>query len=47
MLLRRLEGRAAIRARGTFGTDASRDKVLAIYDEAAEALVKQINRRGA
>jgi hypothetical protein len=47
LLLRRVEeARAAIRSRGKFGDDASRDKILAIYDEAAEELAKRINQRG-
>ncbi len=47
LLVRRLEeARAAIRSRGKFGGDASRDKVLAVYDEAAAELAKRIGRRG-
>jgi hypothetical protein len=47
LLLRRLEqAKEEIRARGKFGDDAARDKILAIYDETAKELVKRINQRG-
>jgi hypothetical protein len=47
LLLRRMEeAREAIRSRGKFGDDAARDKILAIYDEAAREVVKRIKQRG-
>jgi hypothetical protein len=35
-----------IRARGKFGDDTARDKVLAIYEETSRELVKRIGQRG-
>jgi hypothetical protein len=47
LILRRLEeAREAIRARGKFGADGSRDKVLAIYDETTRGVVGRLGRRG-
>ena len=47
LMLRRLEeAKEEIRARGKFGGDAARDKILAIYDETAKDLVKRIGQRG-
>ena len=44
---RRLEAaRDEIRSRGKFGDDASRDKILAIYDETARELAAWIKQRG-
>jgi hypothetical protein len=46
-LLKRLEqATEEIRARGKFGDDAARDKILAIYDETAKDLTKRISQRG-
>ena len=39
------EGMADIRARGTFSNDAARDRVLALYEEAAKDLIARINQR--
>jgi hypothetical protein len=47
LMLRRLEeATEEIRARGKFGDNASRDKVLAVYDEAAGEVVKRLGQRG-
>ena len=47
LMLRRLEeAKEEIRSRGKFGGDASRDRLLAIYDETAKGLVKRISQRG-
>jgi hypothetical protein len=40
------DAREEIRARGKFADDASRDQILAIYDETSKELVKRINQRG-
>jgi hypothetical protein len=46
LMLRRLEeAKEEIRARGKFDDNAARDKILAIYDEAAKELVKRISQR--
>ncbi len=47
-LLRQMEeARADVRARGRFSGDAARDKLLTLYDEAAEELTRRVNQRGA
>jgi len=46
-LLRELEeAREAVRKRGLFTTAQARDKVLALYQQAAKDVVESINRRG-
>jgi hypothetical protein len=46
-LLRQVEeGRADIRAKGRFSTPKARDRIIGIYDAAAEDLRTRINRRG-
>ena len=46
-LLNQMEdGRADIRARGKFSSDAARDKLLAMYDDAMRDLAEQIGKRG-
>jgi hypothetical protein len=40
------EGQAEIRKRGTFSNDAARDKVLALYEEAARDLRERMRKRG-
>jgi len=45
-LLKQMEdGRDDIRARGTFSSDAARDKMLGTYNEAIRTLAEQIGRR--
>jgi hypothetical protein len=47
LLLRRLEQAVEeIRARGKFGDDAARARIIAIYDDTAKDLTKRIARRG-
>ncbi|MCE9560612.1 MAG: CehA/McbA family metallohydrolase [Planctomycetes bacterium] len=47
LLLRRMEeAREEIRSRGKFGDNASRDKILAIYEETTKDLVQRIKQRG-
>jgi len=47
LLLKRVEESwAAIRARAKFGEGASRDRILAIYNETTKELVKRIGQRG-
>lgn len=46
-LLRRLEeARSQIRLRGKFGDDATRDRILSLYDETHRDLVRRISQRG-
>jgi hypothetical protein len=40
------EGQAEIRKRGRFSSDQARDKLLALYEQAAQDLVGRINQRG-
>ncbi len=40
------EASGEIKARGKFGDDQARDRILAIYDDTAKELVKRINQRG-
>jgi hypothetical protein len=47
LLRRRMEeARAEIRSRGKFEDDATRDRLLAAYDETIKELVKRIGQRG-
>jgi hypothetical protein len=47
LLLRRMEeAREEIRSRGKFGDDASRDRILAIYDDTTKELAKRMSQRG-
>jgi hypothetical protein len=47
LMLRRMEvARDEIRSRGKFGDDASRDKILTIYEETSKELVRRIGQRG-
>jgi hypothetical protein len=46
-LLKQLEeARADIRAKGLFSNEEARDRLLALYQETTQALVRQINQRG-
>jgi hypothetical protein len=40
------DGRADIRARGRFSSDAARDRLLAMYDEAMRDLAERVGKRG-
>jgi hypothetical protein len=47
LLLKRLEqAKEEIRARGKFGDDSARDKIIVIYDDTAKDLTNRINQRG-